>query len=254
MQRRFLWGFCALVLGLLTTGVQLRAQGESKAPVYVYVSDWAVPRAQWTDMAKLDTQDIALENKMLSDGTITAYGTLVNLIHTEGQPTHADFFWANSEGNILKALAALYAAPDETAPVLAASKHWDHLLVSRMHNYRSGKFDGAYFSGSMWRVKPGQGQAFVNIVKAKVIPMLEKELAAGSVIFYSVDSEDYHTEAPGLVDVVYAVPDAAAFDKVDAAFEAAFGKDTEIGPAIGALTESDSHRDFLDRITTLVIK
>ncbi len=138
--------------------------------------------------------------------------------------------------------------------MLAASKHWDHLLVSRVHNFRSGKFDGAYLSGSMWRVKPGQGQAFVDIVKAKVIPALEKELAAGSVIFYSVDSADYHTAAPGLVDVVYAGPDAAAFDKVDAAFEAAFGKDKEIGPALPALTESDSHRDFLDRVTTPVIK
>ncbi len=116
MQKRFLWGVCVLVLGVLAACVHLKAQGESKAPVYVYVSDWAVPRVQWADMAKLDTQDTSLENKLLNDGTISAYGTLVSLIHTERQPTHADSFWANSEGNILKALAAFYAVADETAP------------------------------------------------------------------------------------------------------------------------------------------
>jgi hypothetical protein len=256
MHTHRMWGICLVVLGVLAAGLPLMAQGESesKPPMYVYVSEWAVPRAQWGDMAKLSDQDRALEDKLLADGTITAYGELVSLIHTEGEPTHADFFWGTSEGNILKVLAGFYAQPDETAPVLAASKHWDKFLVSRVHNYRSGKFDGAYMAGSMWKLKPGQGQAFEAIVKARIIPMLEKELADGVVIFYSVDSEDYHTDAPGLVDVVFAVTDATALDKVNDAFEAALGKDTEIGLALGALTERDSHRDFLDRITHLVIK
>jgi hypothetical protein len=244
------------VLGVLAPGRALRAQSESKttAPIYVYVSEWAVPRAQWGDMTKLDDQDRALENKLLADGTITAYGELVNLIHTEGQPTHADFFWATSEGNILKALAGFYGRPDITSSVLAASKHWDHFLISRTHNYRSGKFEGAYLAGSMWKVKPGQMEAFQAMVKARVVPMLEKALADGTVIFYSVDTEEYHTDAPGLVDVVFAVTDTASMDKVNAACEAHFSKDTEIGPAIGALTVKDSHRDFLDQMTHLVIK
>jgi hypothetical protein len=256
MRKGVLGGICALILGVVAASLPLRAQNESesKPPNYVYVSQWAVPRAQWGAMDKLDVQDRELEDKLLADGTITAYGQLVNLIHTEGEPTHADFFWAKSEGNILKALAGFYAQPDVTSPVLAASKHWDHFLVSRIHNFRSGKFEAAYLAGSMWKVKPGQMQAFEAMVKARVVPLLEKGLSDGTVIFYSVDTEDYHTDAPGLVDVVFAVTDAAAMDKVNAAFEASFSKDTEIGPAIGALTVRDSHRDFLDSITHLVIK
>jgi hypothetical protein len=256
MQKQKTWGICVIVLGILFAGTTLRAQDESssKAPVYVYVSDWAVPRAQWGAMAKLSDQDRALEVKLLADGTITAYGDAVSLIHTEGEPTHVDFFWATSEGNVLKSLAGFYAQPDETSPVLAASKHWDHFLVSSLHNSRSGKFEGAYLAGSMWQVKPGQMRAFEALTKARIIPLLEKELADGTVIFYSVDTEDYHTDVPGLVDVVFAVTDAAALDKVNDEFEAALGKDTEIGPAVGALTVRDSHRDFLDRITQLVIK
>jgi hypothetical protein len=256
MQRGRVWGICLVALGVLATGLPLMAQGEteSKPPMYVYVSEWAVPRAQWGEMAKLGDQERALEDKLLTDGTITAYGELVSLIHTEGQPTHADFFWAPSEGNILKALAAFYTQPDNTSPVLAGSKHWDHFLMTTIHNYRSGTFEGGYLAGFMSKLKPGQEHAFEAIVKARIIPLLDKGISDGPVIFYSVDTEDYHTEAPGLIDVVFAVTDAAALDKVNDAFEAALGKDTEIGPALGALTVRESHRDFLDRITHLVIK
>jgi hypothetical protein len=256
MQKQRMWGTCLIVLGLLLAGTVLRAQSESesKAPIYVCVFEWTVPRAQWGDMAKRADQTTAIDEKLMSDGTITAYGELVSLIHTEGQPTHAEFFWTPSEGNVLKVLAGFLTRQDRTSPVLAASKHWDHILVSRIHNHRSGTFDGAYLIGSTWKVKPGQMEAFQAMVKASIVPMLEKELAGGNVILYSVDTEDYHTDAPGLVDVVFAVPDAAASDKVNDAFEAAFSKDKEIEPALAALTERDSHRDFLDRVTHMVIK
>jgi hypothetical protein len=256
MQMRRMLGICLIMLGVLAAGTMLRAQSESttKAPTYTYVSQWAVPRAQWGDMAKLNEQDRALEDKLLADGTITGYGYFVNLIHTEGEPTDGDFFMATSEGNVVKALAAFYAAPETTSPVLAASKHSDLFLVSRIHNSRSGTLEGAYLAGSQWEVKPGQMEAFQAMVKARVVPLLEKELADEALVFYSVDTQDYHTEAPGMIDVVFAVTDAAALDKVNAAFEAAFSKDTEIGPAIAALTGRKSHRDFLYRLTRVTIK
>jgi hypothetical protein len=256
MRKSGLWGISVLVVGLLAASVPLRAQGEgtSKAPLYIYVSHWGVPRAQWGDMAKLGQQHEALEDKLLTNGTITGYGHYMNLIHTKGQPTHGEWISATSEGSVLKALAAFYGAPQVTSPVLAASKHSDIFLVSRVYNSRPGTYDGAYLAGSVWKVKPGQMQNFNAIVKARVVPVLEKELAAGALVSYSVDTQDYHTEAPGVVEVVSIATNATAVDKVDKAFEAAFGKDTEIGPALGALTVRDSHRDFLYRVTHMVIK
>jgi len=256
MQKRRMWGIGLIMLGVLATGTLLRAQGESssKAPLYIYVSDWAVPRAQWGAMTKLGEQDKVLEDKLMADGTITAYGENVNLIHTEDGPTHEDFFMATSEGNIVKALAAFYARPDTTSPVLAASKHSDEFLVSRMYNSRPGTYEGAILAGSEWQVKRGQMDAFEAMVKARVVPVLEKELADGALAFYEAGTEDYHTQAPGMFHVVYAATDAAALDKVNAAFEAAFSKDTEVGPAIGALTEGKSHRDFLYSVTRMTLK
>lgn len=127
-------------------------------------------------------------------------------------------------------------------------------MVSRIHNFRSGKFEAAYLAGSMWKVEPGQMEAFQAMVEAKLAPMPEKGLAEGTVIFYSVDTEDYHTDPPGLVDGVLTINDAAALDKVNATFEANFSKDTENGPAITVRMESAAHRDFLCRETHLVIK
>ena len=256
MRTRSTWGIGLVVLGVLAAGMPSMAQSASasKAPLYIYVSNWSVPRAQWGAMAKLGEEHEALEEKLLADGTITGYGHLVNLIHTEEQPTHGEWITATSEGNVVRALAAFYAASGATSPVLAASKHSDELLVTRIHNSSSGKFDGAYLAGSGWQVKPGQMESFMNMVKARVVPVLEKELAAGAAVYYDVDTQDSHTQAPGMVGVVFIATDAAGLDKVNAAFEAAFSKDTEIGPAIGALTVRKSHRDFLARVTHMVIK
>ena len=255
MKKRGIWIVCLLALGVLTVGTSLRAQGMDEGkPMYIYVSQWAVPRAQWGDMAKRSDSTRALSDKLLADGTITGYGEFMNMIHQEGQPTHGDWFSADSEGNILKALEAFYAQPAVTAPVLADSKHWDYFLVSRTHKSRSGKFEGGYLSGSRWQVKPGQGEAFGKLVKARMVPFLEELLADGVLTFYSMDFEDYHTQAPGLVEVVMGTVDAAALDKVNAAFEEAFSNDPEIGPALGALTDGKQHRDFLARITHMASK
>ena len=48
--------------------------------------------------------------------------------------------------------------------------------------------------------------------------------------------------------------DASGLDKMDAAFEATFAKDPEIGPAMGSLTEPGSHHDFLGRLTHMKFK
>ncbi len=248
MQKRGILTAGLLALGLLVAGAPLRAQDEGK-PMYIYVSQWAVPRAQWGDVAKRNDANRPLMDKLVADGTLTGYGEFMNMIHTEGEPTHGDWFTADSEGNILKALEAFYARPDVTAPVLAASKHWDYFLVSRTHKSRSGKFEGGYLSGSRWQVKPGQGEAFRKLVKARIVPFLEKLLADGVLTFYTMDVEDYHTQAPGGVEVVLGTVDAAGLDKVNAAFEEAFSNDPEIGPALGALTDGKQHRDFLARIS-----
>jgi hypothetical protein len=256
MKKLGIWAMGFVMLGVLAAGANLRAQGDemSKPPVYIYVSDWAVPRAQWGEMAKVSGQQRALEDKLLDDGTITGYGEFENVIHTEGEPTHGSWITANSEQGIVEAVQAFMSRPDTTAPVLAASQHSDHFLVSRMHNARPGKYDGAYLAGLSWQVKPGQFEAFRDLLKARVVPTYEKLLADGVLVSYSIDMQDYITAAPDTVDLVVITTDASGLDKVDQAFQGVFGKDPEIGPAMGSLTKAASRRDFLYRVNHLAIK
>jgi hypothetical protein len=255
MQKRLI-GYTGLMISMALAAVPLlRAQNEGgKPPVYTYIAQWAVPRAQWPDMVKLDDQERPLMEKMIANGDIVAYGQFANLIHQEDGPTHGSWFSATSEGKLMKALEQVSALGLTTAPVEVNSKHWDLILVSRTHNGRSGHYENAYLSGSQWRVKPGEGRAFNDLMNSTIVPVFDKLLADGSVVSYSVDSEDYHTDKPGLVSMVFTTADASGLDKVDDALEAALGKDRAIGPALGTLTNSEDHRDFLVHVTHMELK
>lgn len=235
--------------------LQAQNPDQGKAPVYTYVSEWSVPRAQWSDMAKLAQEDRGLMDKLVADGTLTGYGAFTNLIHQEGEPTHGTWFVAISEGNLLKALEAIYAQPGTTtAPVEGASKHWDYFLVGRIYNQRPGKSEGGYLALDEWDVKPGQMRAYTEMVKSSVVPIFEKLLADGTVSSYGMDSEDFHTGKIGRVSLYFTASDAAGFDKASKAFDEAFEKNPAIAPALNSMVEAEGHRDYLDRIVYMVNK
>jgi hypothetical protein len=240
------WSIVALIAGIPAQG---QTSDQGKPPVYTYLSEWAVPRAQWAEMVKLDEQDRPLMDKLISDGTLTGYGAFTNVIHQEGEPTHGTWFTATSEGNLLKALEAVYAQPGSTtAPVQGAAKHWDYMLVSRVYNQRSGKSEGGYLAGDQWNVKPGQMHAYTDLVKSSLVPVFEKMLADGIVTAYGMDSEDFHTGKLGRVTFYFTTPDAAGFDKASKAMDEAFDKNPALNNAFQSLVDREGHRDFLDRL------
>jgi hypothetical protein len=251
MKNRKTWyvGFLSIFASVTCGPLQAQTGDQGKPPLYTYISEWAVPRAQWAEMVKLDEQDRPLMDKLISDGTLTGYGAFTNLIHQEGEPTHGTWFTATSEGNLLKALEAVYAQPGTTtAPVQSASKHWDYMLVGRVYNQRSGKSDGGYLAGDQWDVKPGEMRAYNDLVKSALIPVFEKLLADGVVTSYGMDTEDFHTQKLGRVTFYFTTPDASAFDKASKAFEEAFDKSPALGSALQSMVDRQGHRDFLDRL------
>lgn len=256
MQKRVVGFCCLIVLLALATALPARAQGGEggKPPEYTYVAEWAVPRDQWRDMAKVNADEKATMEKLLTDGTIVSYGDFSNLLHQEGQPTHGTWFSATSIGNLLKALEAIYKLPQVTFPVLAASKHWDFMMVSHAHNARSGKFQGGYLAGGGFDVKPGHSHEFHELIKSNLVPVMEKLLADGAATSYSVDTEEFHSEKPGRVTLVYTTADVAGVDKVEAALDSAFGKNPALEAAFRSAVEREGHRDFLARIGTMVSK
>jgi len=257
MQKRVIGYVGLLSLLVFVTGTPLAAQNQDqgKPPVYTYIAEWAVPRPQWADMVKLDEQDRSLLDKLVNDGTLTGYGAYTNLIHQEGEPTHGTWFSAASEGNLMRALEAIYAeAGATTAPVQAASKHWDYIVVSRFYNQRSGKSENGYLAGDHWDVKPGEMREYNDLIKSSLVPVCEKLLADGVLTSYGMDTEDFHQQKLGGVTFYFTTADASGLDKASKAFDQAFDSNAALGAAFRSLTEREGHRDFLDRLRFMVNK
>jgi hypothetical protein len=245
-----------LVCFLALLAAPARAQGEMHRRVYTYVSEWAVPRAMWPEMAKDQAADQAFLDKFLADGTITSYGDFVNLVHQEGEPTHGGWFQSNTISGILRVLAAYAAQPGVTAPVLAASKHWDLFLESDADQIggRAGTYRDAYLHVLSFRVKRGQQERFEKLYKTYLQPIYRELMSDGTLLYYATDGQYVNSEAPGAVDVVSITANADAMDKTSAAFGAAFAKNPAALQALQESVDAKSFRSFLSIVPFMKAK
>jgi hypothetical protein len=222
---------------------------KEKPPLYSYISNWDIPRAQWSEMAKADDTDRPILEKAMAGGSIVGYGSDVNLIHRVDGESHDQWWQATSMAGLLSVLEQFYQAGNSTSPVLAsATRHWDDLFVSRYYNWHSGSVKNGYTHVGFYKLKPdAPDDALETFSKTLVVPLLEKQLAAGTIAEYEIDTEAIHTSAPGSFLIVYLSPNAEGLDKVSAAVEQALKANPLGGAAFGSLTEQSGHRDELVR-------
>jgi hypothetical protein len=81
------------------------------------------------------------------------------------------------------------------------------------------------------------------------VPLLEKQLAAGTIAEYEIDEQAIHTDAPGTFLIVYLATNAEGLDKVQAAVAEALKANPLGGSAFGSVTDTAGHRDELVRTT-----
>jgi hypothetical protein len=146
-------------------------------------------------------------------------------------------------------LEQFYQGGSTTTPVLsAATKHWDIVVVSRYYNQHSGSIKNGYTHFGFYKLKPdAPDDALESLSKNLIVPLLEKELAAGTIAAYQIGTEAIHTDSPGGFGIVYTAPTADGLDKVQAAVEAAIKSNPLGGAAFGSMTEASAHRDDLSR-------
>ena len=100
MTRRLLWIVaalcCLLLVGFVAPLAAQTAEVKEKPPIYAYVGEWAIPRAQWAEMEKSEAADQAMLQSAMAAGTIVGYGFDTNLVHQPDGPTHDDFWVATS--------------------------------------------------------------------------------------------------------------------------------------------------------------
>ena len=248
---KFSVGLCALALAGICAlpAVAQMSEVKEKPPMYSYVGFWNIPRAQWADMVKADEADLPNLNKALSDGTIVGFGSDVNLVHQPDGNTHDDWWSARSIAGLMNVLDTFYNNGSSTTSVLgSATKHWDSIYVSRYYNWRSGSWKGLYTHGSSYKLKAdAPDDAIAMVAKNMVVPLLEKQLAAGIIVEYEIDTEAIHTEAPGTFWIFYIAANADGLDKVQAAVRENLKANPLAGEAFGAMTDDTGHRDYLAR-------
>jgi hypothetical protein len=223
--------------------------------MYTYVAEWGIQRADWPAYEKANAAIKQIMDRLVADGTIVEYGWYRSLVHHEGEPTHGEWWTANSYANLFKALAALTSETNnpDLAKILAASKHSDLVLVSSRYNSRSGKFDNTYLLGAGFKEKEGHRETMDVTIKSYIIPVLEKLLADGAINGYAIDREAVHTDDPNYVWIVIACNGAEGLDKFHSALDAAGKANPTGGPAFGSAEDYSAHRDFLD-LATIVRK
>lgn len=233
-----------LTLGALSASVAAQAHEPTH---YTYVALWAVPRAQWTDFEKSREQARPVLEKLMSDGTLVAWSFDVILVHTEEGYTHANWFVSPNLAGIAKTLEAL--RPLSTGSAYGSvTKHSDLLLHTLVHNGKPTSITTGYLRVSIFQVKPGEGEHFEESFNKYFKPMLDAELADGTVLSYSFSTESIHTQPPGgyAVFVLYAT--AEGLDKGAADLAALLKENPAIGAASASETVGDAHRDGLGRV------
>jgi hypothetical protein len=236
----------AIVLGMALQAPPAQAQDQT---YYTYVSEWAVPRSQWAAFEKERDQANSINQRLVADGTLIAWGNDNVYVHTEDGFTHEDWFISTSRAGILKALETL--RPTATGSAFnSVTKHRDYFLHTIGHGGKAAPGATGYLRVTFWQAKPGQGDALVETFKKYIQPVLDSEIADGTILMYNFDAEEIHTDAPGGYDLAIVYPNGEAIDKAYAMLQARTKENPAVGEVIGSLTVSEAHRDFLSKVTS----
>lgn len=237
---------CAIALSPIWAAAQATNQEQS---YYTYVSQWQVPRADWAAFEKQEKADDALMQKLVSDGTIVSWGDEATRVHTVEGFTHADWFTATSRANLLKALEQLMG--DAANPAFTSvTRHADMFLHTIAHGGKTANAGTTgYLRVTFWQAKPGEGDALQSYVLSTVKPILDQDIADGTLLMYNFDEEDVHTSEPGGYNLAMLFPDGAAFDKFFDALAAAGKQNPGVEQVLDSLTVAKGHRDDVGRVT-----
>jgi len=238
-------GFCALTISAAAQTPEVK----EKPPMYSYVANWAIPRAQWADVEKANAADLKTLQAALASGTLVGYGNDETLLHQADGNTHDNWWSAMSMAGLLNVLEQFYKTGTTTTPVLAsATKHWDNIYVSRFYNYHPGTWKGVYTRGATYKLKADAPDDAVELIsKSLIVPLMEKMLAAGAIHEYEIDTEAIHTDSPNTFMLFYIAANAEGLDKVNAALQDTMKANPLGGTAFGSMVDYSAHRDFLAR-------
>ena len=224
------------------------SQMEQSQPVYTFVSQFQVPRANWAAYSEDSEKSIVpIMEKLAADGTLVSWSTFEHVVHTPDGYTHGAAWTSPTLSGLMKVLDEVRKAGPRPGQI-AATKHEDFLLQSR--TYHAGTGTSAYLRVICSNAKPDKPAEFTTMLKKLLFPTFEEQLKAGVATYYGVDEQYVNTGTPSTRCVVITYPNAESMDKWATAINTTMGKWSPADRAeyTGA-TVVDSRRDILARIT-----
>lgn len=244
-----------LLAGLALAAVSYAPPAFAQAPPadaprpYTFVAQWDVPRAQWgTFVADFDKNTRPVLEKLAADGTLTSWGAYESVVHTADGMTHGVWWGSLTYAGIEKARTELVKASAASTSLGAATGHRDYLLRSQAGAAKPGSGSAAMLV-STFVVKPDQGQQWRQLFDKYTKATYDDLVAKGTVLGYSLHTEDVHTDHTGLRFVVLVAASAEGMDQARAATDAITAKRTPeerrtIGLQMEATMEPGTHRDI----------
>jgi hypothetical protein len=240
-------GLCGLMT-VAALAASARAQEvKPKPPMYSYVAEWQVPRDKWPDIEKTSASLTGVLEKAAADGTLVGYGHDEAIVHSAEGSTHDNWWSAMSMAGLVKVLAQVRANTNTAGSAMSfATKHEDHIYVSRYYNKKPGAYKDAYTRVALYKFKESApNDALDQLSQHLIVPAMEKLFADGTVLEYEVDTEAVHSDDPSMFALVFQTTTPEGLDKVQAAIQDT-GKEHPLAiAAFGSQTEDSAHRDYL---------
>lgn len=246
--------FVLAVVCLLAATPRLSSAQQQEPPVFTFVAEWDVPRAQWADFTAYGEKNARpVLERLSADGTLMNWGSYATIVHEQKGITHGVWYTASSIAGIEKALGEFVKLPPNAA--MAGAAHSDYLLRSLIHRGHTTAASSAYLWVSITQVQPGKGEQWRELWEKYVKPTFDELFANGTISEYSIYVEEVHTHDPNLRYVAWVTPRADGVDKVDAAYRALVEKYSKeerraIGEAFAQATVPGAHRDYFARVST----
>jgi hypothetical protein len=223
-------------------------QTESAPIIYTYVSQFQIPRANWAAYSEDSEKSIIpVLEKSLADGSILSWSTFEQVVHTPDGYTHGAAWSSNSIAGLMKVLDEIRKSGPRPGQI-AATKHEDYLMQTRM--YHGGSGTEAYLRVVCSSAKADKPENYTTALKKLLVPTFEEQLKKGVATYYGLDEQYVNTSAPSTRCLVITYPNAESIDKWATAINTTMGKwSSAEREEFAAASVLDSRRDFLARIT-----
>jgi len=240
-------GLLVIVLAVMLVPAAL-PQMEPAPTVYTFVSQFQVPRANWAAYSEDSEKSIVpILEKLTGDGTILSWSTFEQIVHTTDGYTHGAAWSSTSISGLMKVLDEVRKAGPRPGQI-AATKHEDYLMQTRM--YHAGSGTPTYLRVVCSNAKADKLEGYSTTLKKLLVPTFDEQVKKGVATYYGVDEQYVNTGAPSMRCVVITYPNAEGMDKWAAAINATMAKwsPAERAEFTGS-TVLDSRRDIMARIT-----